>query len=68
VDENFKTFLDLAASDKLQGNPVTPIGDAHIKAISDFATSWQSGAVPDLMAGLAGVDRQIDDRIAKSGK
>ncbi|PSL50679.1 carbohydrate ABC transporter substrate-binding protein (CUT1 family) [Saccharothrix carnea] len=68
VDENFKTFIDLATSDKLQGNPVTPIGDAHIKSISDFATSWQSGKVPDLMAGLAEVDRRIDDQIAKSGK
>jgi multiple sugar transport system substrate-binding protein len=68
VDENFRTFIDLAASGKLQGNPVTPIGDAHIKAIGDFATSWQAGKVPDLMAGLEEVDRQIDDRIAKSGK
>ncbi|CCH27760.1 ABC transporter substrate-binding protein [Actinosynnema sp. NPDC047251] len=68
VDENFKTFIDLAKSDKLQGNPVTPIGDAHIKAIGDFATSWQSGKVTDLMAGLKDVDKQIDDEIAKSGK
>ncbi|MFE2750949.1 ABC transporter substrate-binding protein [Actinosynnema sp. NPDC059335] len=68
VDENFRTFIDLATSGKLQGNPVTPIGDAHIKAIGDFATSWQAGKVPDLMAGLAEVDRQIDDQIAKSGK
>ncbi|NUT53918.1 MAG: extracellular solute-binding protein [Saccharothrix sp.] len=68
VDENFKTFVDLATSGKLQGNPVTPIGDAHIKAIGDFATSWQAGKVPDLMAGLRDVDRRIDDRIAKSGK
>ncbi|MEU4444857.1 ABC transporter substrate-binding protein [Actinosynnema sp. NPDC050801] len=68
VDENFRTFIDLATSGKLQGNPVTPIGDAHIKAIGDFATSWQAGKVPDLMAGLEEVDRQIDDQIAKSGK
>ncbi|WP_158848286.1 ABC transporter substrate-binding protein [Saccharothrix deserti] len=68
VDENFKTFIDLATSGKLQGNPVTPIGDAHIKAIGDFATSWQAGKVPDLMAGLKEVDQQIDDQIAKSGK
>ncbi|RKT52241.1 ABC transporter substrate-binding protein [Saccharothrix australiensis] len=68
VDENFKTFIDLAQSGKLKGNPVTPIGDAHIKAIGDFATSWQAGKVPDLMAGLKDVDKQIDDQIAKSGK
>lgn len=68
VDENFRTFIDLARSGKLQGNPVTPIGNAHIKAVGDFAASWQSGAVPDLMAGLAEVDRRIDEQIAKSGK
>ncbi|MDQ2583422.1 ABC transporter substrate-binding protein [Saccharothrix yanglingensis] len=68
VDENFRTFVDLAKSGKLQGNPVTPIGDAHIKAIGDFATSWQAGKVTDLMAGLEDVDRRIDEQIAKSGK
>lgn len=68
VDEQFKTFIDLAKSDKLKGNPVTPIGDAHIKAVTDFSVSYQSGKVADLAAGLAEVDKNIDDQIAKSGK
>ncbi|WP_434451531.1 extracellular solute-binding protein [Lentzea sp. E54] len=68
VDEQFKTFIDLAKSDKLKGNPVTPIGDAHIKAVTDFSVSYQSGKVPDLAAGLKEVDQNIDDQIAKSGK
>ncbi|GHH60353.1 ABC transporter substrate-binding protein [Lentzea cavernae] len=68
VDEQFKTFIDLAKSDKLKGNPVTPIGDAHIKAVTDFSVSYQSGKVPDLAAGLKEVDKNIDDLIAKSGK
>ncbi|WP_394614237.1 extracellular solute-binding protein [Lentzea sp. JNUCC 0626] len=68
VDEQFKTFIDLAKSDKLKGNPVTPIGDAHIKAVTDFSISYQAGKVPDLKAGLAEVDKNIDDLIAKSGK
>ena len=68
VDEQFKTFIDLAKSDKLKGNPVTPIGDAHIKAVTDFSISYQSGKVPDLAAGLKEVDKNIDDQIAKSGK
>ncbi|MCX2953180.1 ABC transporter substrate-binding protein [Lentzea sp. NEAU-D7] len=68
VDEQFKTFIDLAKSDKLKGNPVTPIGDAHIKAVTDFSVSYQSGKVPDLAAGLKEVDKNIDDQIAKSGK
>ncbi len=68
VDEQFKTFIDLAKSDKLKGNPVTPIGDAHIKAVTDFSVSYQSGKVTDLQAGLKEVDKNIDDQIAKSGK
>ncbi|WP_329788088.1 ABC transporter substrate-binding protein [Lentzea sp. DG1S-22] len=68
VDEQFKTFIDLAKSDKLKGNPVTPIGDAHIKAVTDFSVSYQSGKVADLEAGLKEVDKNIDDQIAKSGK
>ena len=68
VDEQFKTFIDLAKSGKLKGNPVTPIGDAHIKAVGDYATEWQSGKSTDLAAGLKGVDQQIDDQIAKAGK
>ncbi|NKE56212.1 ABC transporter substrate-binding protein [Lentzea sp. PSKA42] len=68
VDEQFKTFIDLAKSNKLKGNPVTPIGDAHIKAVTDFSVSYQSGKVPDLQAGLKEVDKNIDDQIAKSGK
>ena len=68
VDEQFKTFIDLARSDKLKGNPVTPVGDAHIKAVTDFSVSYLSGKVPDLAAGLKEVDKNIDDQIAKSGK
>ena len=68
VDEQFKTFIDLAKSDKLKGNPVTPIGDAHIKAMTDFAVSYTSGKEPDLAAGLKKVDQNIDDQVAKSGK
>ena len=68
VDEQFKTFIDLAKSDKLKGNPVTPIGDAHNKAVTDFSVSYQSGKVPDLAAGLKEVDKNIDDQVAKSGK
>ncbi|MEV6243870.1 ABC transporter substrate-binding protein [Lentzea sp. NPDC051838] len=68
VDEQFKTFIDLAKSDKLKGNPVTPIGDAHIKAVTDFAVSYTSGKEPDLAAGLKKVDQSIDDLVAKSGK
>jgi multiple sugar transport system substrate-binding protein len=68
VDPEFKTFLDMYSSGKLVPNPSTPIGDAHLKAVNDFAEKWQAGAVPDLEAGLKAVDAQIDDDLAqKSG-
>lgn len=68
VDPEFKTFLDMYSSGKLVPNPSTPIGDAHLKAVNDFAEKWQAGAIPDLEEGLKKVDAQIDDDLAqKSG-
>jgi multiple sugar transport system substrate-binding protein len=65
VDPQFKTFLDMYSSGKLVPNPSTPIGDAHLKAVNDFAEKWQAGAVPDLEEGLKKVDAQIDDDLAQ---
>ena len=65
VDPQFKTFLDIYGSGKLVANPPSPIGDAHLKAVNDFAERWQAGAVPDLTAGLTQVDAQINDALAQ---
>ena len=65
VDPQFKTFLDIYASGKLVANPPSPIGDAHLKAVNDFAERWLAGAVPDLTAGLKQVDAQINDALAQ---
>jgi multiple sugar transport system substrate-binding protein len=65
VDPQFKTFLDMYSSGKLLPNPSTPIGDAHLKAVNDFAESWQAGAVPNLEEGLKKVDAQINDELAQ---
>ncbi|HEX4248150.1 MAG TPA: extracellular solute-binding protein, partial [Pseudonocardia sp.] len=65
VDPQFKTFLDMYGSGKLVPNPPTPIGDAHLKAVNDFAEKWQAGAVPDLAAGLKQVDAQVNDELAQ---
>ncbi|GAB3482473.1 extracellular solute-binding protein [Amycolatopsis cihanbeyliensis] len=68
ADEQFQTFLDLFSGGKLLPNPTTVIGDAHLKAVNDFAARWQAGKVPDLDKGLAEVDAQINDALAqKSG-
>ena len=65
VDSQFKTFLDMYSSGKLLPNPSTPIGDAHLKAVNDFAESWQAGSVPNLEEGLKKVDAQINDELAQ---
>jgi len=65
VDPQFKTFLDMYSSGKLLPNPSTPIGDAHLKAVNDFAESWQAGSVPNLEEGLKKVDAQINDELAQ---
>jgi multiple sugar transport system substrate-binding protein len=65
----FQTFLDMYGSGKLVTKPSTAIGDAHLKAVNDFAEQWVAGKVPDLEAGLQKVDAQINDALAqKQGK
>ncbi|RZQ63783.1 extracellular solute-binding protein [Amycolatopsis suaedae] len=68
VDETFRPFITMFESGKLLPNPTTAIGDAHLKAVNDFAERWQAGSEPDLEAGLRRVDAQINDELAqKSG-
>jgi multiple sugar transport system substrate-binding protein len=68
-EPQFQTFLDIYGSGKLVTKPSTPIGDAHLKAVNDFAEQWVAGNVPDLEAGLQKVDAQINDALAqKQGK
>jgi multiple sugar transport system substrate-binding protein len=68
-EPQFQTFLDLYGSGKLVTKPSTAIGDAHLKAVNDFAEQWVAGKVPDLQAGLKKVDEQVNDALAqKQGK
>ena len=67
LQPQFKTFLDIYDSGKLVANQTTPIGDAHLKAVNDFAEKWQAGSIPDLTAGLAKVDAQINDELKQKG-
>ncbi|AXB43094.1 extracellular solute-binding protein [Amycolatopsis albispora] len=68
VSEQFREFLTMFSSGKLLPNPTTPIGDAHLKAVNDFAERWQAGNEPNLEEGLRKVDAQINDELAqKSG-
>jgi multiple sugar transport system substrate-binding protein len=61
----FQTFLDMYSSGKMVAKPSTAIGDAHLKAVNDFAERWIAGSEPDLQAGLQKVDAQINDALAQ---
>jgi multiple sugar transport system substrate-binding protein len=67
LQPQFKTFLDIYDSGKLVANQTTPIGDAHLKAVNDFAEKWQAGSIPDLTEGLKKVDAQINDELKQKG-
>ncbi|NUR90792.1 MAG: ABC transporter substrate-binding protein [Nonomuraea sp.] len=66
-DEHFQTFLDIFA------NPNTSTIPAHInsafnqEALQGFITSWEKGSAKDLDAGLAGVDKTINDKLKLAG-
>ncbi|MEV4319898.1 ABC transporter substrate-binding protein [Actinocrispum sp. NPDC049592] len=64
-EAQFQTFLDIYGSGKLVTKPSTAIGDAHLKAVNDFAEQWVAGKIPDLEAGLKKVDDQINDALAQ---
>jgi multiple sugar transport system substrate-binding protein len=58
-DPHFKTFLDIFANAKSTFKPITPIGQTDTDLLGTFAEKWQAGKIPDLQAGLKGIDDQI---------
>jgi multiple sugar transport system substrate-binding protein len=65
-DPKFATFLKIYASPHTTTTPVTAAGSANQEAFNSFTNKWQAGRVPDLEAGLAGVDKQIDAQLANA--
>jgi multiple sugar transport system substrate-binding protein len=66
-DDNFATFLDIFAHPASSTTPVTAVGAAYQELTNLFVSNWQAGDVPDLEAGLADLDQQIDDQLAQAG-
>ncbi|MFD3325944.1 ABC transporter substrate-binding protein [Streptomyces sp. NPDC058701] len=62
----FKTFVDIARHPKSSTTPAQADGGTYQLTFEDFAYEVEKGAVPDITAGLAEVDRQIDTDIAKA--
>lgn len=62
----FKTFVDIARHPKSSTTPARADGGTYQLTFEDFAYRVEKGAVADITAGLAEVDRQIDTDIAKA--
>jgi ABC-type glycerol-3-phosphate transport system substrate-binding protein len=66
-DEHFKTFVEVFQNPNTKASPASPNGGAYITTFGTFIQSWEAGRVPDLPAGLAKVDKEIDDALALGG-
>ncbi|WP_055587044.1 ABC transporter substrate-binding protein [Peterkaempfera griseoplana] len=65
-DPNFRTFLDIAGNAHSSTTPASINGGAYQVSLQNFGYKYESGQVPDLKAGLAGVDKEIDAAIAQA--
>ncbi|MFG2494831.1 ABC transporter substrate-binding protein [Streptomyces caniferus] len=60
ADPTFRTFLDIARNPRSVALPPSTNGGQYVTALQDFAYRVEAGKVPDLDAGLRGLDAQID--------
>ncbi|MEV6267950.1 ABC transporter substrate-binding protein [Kribbella sp. NPDC051936] len=66
ADENFKVFLGIAQHARSNTTPASPNGGAYQLTLQDFGYAHEAGKVPDLAAGLAKTDEQIDKDLAQA--
>jgi len=66
-DEAFNIFLDIFANPNTRTTPITLVGSANQDLVDAFVTKYQAGKVDDLEAGLADLDKQIDDQLEAAG-
>jgi multiple sugar transport system substrate-binding protein len=66
-DEQFKPFLDVFQNPKSTSIPSTPNGPAPQQTFQTFIDSVLAGKVPDLAAGLKGVDTRISKDLELAG-
>ncbi|MCG2803027.1 MAG: extracellular solute-binding protein [Cellulomonas sp.] len=64
VSDQFRTFLDVAASPHAATTPPSPLGAGYQTAFQDFWTSTQPTPVSDLATGLTGVDTDINNQLS----
>ncbi|MFC6084198.1 extracellular solute-binding protein [Sphaerisporangium aureirubrum] len=66
-DDRFATFLGIFAHPKTTTLPASVNSVFNQDAFSTFLIQWEKGAVKDMDAGLAGVDKRINDKLKLSG-
>ncbi|HEY3009408.1 MAG TPA: ABC transporter substrate-binding protein [Micromonosporaceae bacterium] len=67
VDPEFKVFLDIFAHPKTSTTPPSAVGPAYQETFQTFLQKWQSGSAKDLDAGLANVDKQVNNLVKLAG-
>lgn len=65
-DEHFKPFVDIFKNPNSNTTPASINGGKYQVTFQEFCYGWEAGRVPDLKAGLAGVDKQIDTDTAQA--
>ncbi|GAA2661688.1 ABC transporter substrate-binding protein [Streptomyces lunalinharesii] len=60
ADPDFRTFLRIAADPRSTALPPSNNGDMYVTSLQDFSYAAEAGKVPDLDAGLRGLDARID--------
>ncbi len=63
VSPQFQTFLDILESPNSTTTPPSPLGAGYQQSFEDYWLKYQQGDGGDLAAGLAGVDKTIDDSL-----
>jgi len=66
-DAQFKIFLEIFDNPNSVTMPSSAVGTAVEETFSQFLASYQSGSATDMNAGLADVDKQIDQLITLAG-
>jgi multiple sugar transport system substrate-binding protein len=64
----FDTFLKIFANSHTATDPNTAIGMANQEMLQSFQSKWEDGSIPatGLVAGLKGVDSQINAQVANA--
>ncbi|MGG2462998.1 ABC transporter substrate-binding protein [Streptomyces sp. RGM 3693] len=60
ADPDFRTFLGIARNRHSTALPPSNNGDMYVLSLQDFSYAEEAGKVPDLDAGLRGLDARID--------